>query len=531
MNDRPTKWKISESIRLLDPSNNSLESTEYYTVGFLTEDSIQLKIYSSGLPLSKGDGRGINAIDGRGIVLPEYAPKISINLADAIGVFAPNQKPGFYENVGGGTEITERNPVSQAGFRIHTCPLVTSSGWLGWGKKRQRVLKTYHFACPNAEVRSRWIGAIQNILNGEPMDNPNHRIYRRLKIFINPMSGKKQGRKIFDTIKPILDCSHLEYTVAETTYAGEIQATLSQLDLSAIDEIVLVGGDGSIHEAINGLMSRSDWQEAILKPIGVIPAGTGNGLAKTLLEIAGEPYDPVSAAFLIAKGKQRPLDIAIAQQTGKNYYSSYYSFLSLGWGIISDVDIESERLRFLGSLRTDIYALMRIWNLRHYPGRFSYIPATDELTAADECQEFKECSSAFFDAEKNIPETPSSLKMSEPSGEQWRAIEDDFVLCWAMNIRYATHDIQAAPNAHLSDGNLDVILVRRGISKFNLLSAFLKSAQGEHISLPGIEYYKVRGFRLEPLTCQGILAVDGEQVDYLPIQMEVKRGLARVICG
>ncbi len=144
---------------------------------------------------------------------------------------------------------------------------------------------------------------------------------------------------------------------------------------------------------------------------------------------------------------------------------------------------------------------------------------------------FEKCLSCFFDSESNIAEPVSSPSFSEASRNEWQAIEDDFVLFWAMNISHATHDIKAAPQAHLSDGNMDVILVRRGISKLNLLLAFLKSAQGQHISLPGIEYYKVRRFRLEPKTCQGILAVDGEKVEYLPIQMEVKRGLARVMSG
>ena len=138
-----------------------------------------------------------------------------------------------------------------------------------------------------------------------------------------------------------------------------------------------------------------------------------------------------------------------------------------------------------------------------------------------ECQTFKKCPNCLA-ADKQIPPTKQ---------QDWQVMQDDFVLIWAMNISHATQNIKAAPHAHLSDGMMDIIIVRRGISKLNLLLAFLKAAQGKHLSLPGIEFYKVRGFRLEPLTPQGILTVDGEQVEYLPIEMEVKRGLARVICA
>ena len=454
----------------------------------------------------------IASLTDRTLSFQNNGVEMSLKLGDVVGVSAEEISPHEEE----------------ASFRIHAYPLVTCYRWLGWGKKRQRRLQTYHFACPNRDVRSRWMVAIQNILLGLPLDSPTPTVKRRLKIFLNPISGKKQGKKIFETIRPLLENSYLEYTLTETTYAGEIQDTLRQAELSEIDGIVLVGGDGSIHEAINGLMSRCDRETAILKPIGVIPSGTGNGLAKTLLEIAGEPEDPVSAAFLIAKGKQRPLDIAITQQNERRYYS----FLSLSWGIVSDVDIESERLRFLGTLRTDIYALIRIWRLRNYPGKFSYLPATETTTSSQsECQAFEKCLPCFCDPERNLPDRPSSLELSN---DEWQAIEDDFVLFWAMNMSHATHDIKAAPKAHLSDGNMDVILGRHGISgisKLNLLLAFIKSAKGEHLSLPGIEYYKVRRFRLEPKTDRGILAVDGEKVAYFPIQMEVKRGLARVFCG
>jgi sphingosine kinase len=415
--------------------------------------------------------------------------------------------------------------IDAAYFQLKAYPLVELSGWFGLGKKQQRRLKTYHFACPNTEVRSRWIRAIQNLIRGLPIHSQTPAVTRRLQIFLNPISGKKKGRIIFEQIRPLLEHSHLEYTLTETTHSGQIKDTLSQIDLSEIDGIILVGGDGSIHEAINGLMNRSDWQTAILKPIGIIPAGTGNGLAKTLLEISGEPDDPLSAAFLITKaiaqGKYRPLDLAKIEQNGQ----IYYSFLSFSWGIISDVDIESEKLRFLGSLRTDIYALMRIWTLRYYSGKFSYLPANfsekDAIAySKTECQTFAKCPNC----------QATDVSPLAPERQIWPVIQDDFVLIWGMNISHATHNIKAAPYAHLSDGNMDIILVRKGISKLNLLLAFLKSAQGQHLSLPGIEFYRVRGFRLEPLTSQGIFAVDGEKVEYLPITMEVKRGLGRVIC-
>lgn len=55
-----------------------------------------------------------------------------------------------------------------------------------------------------------------------------------------------------------------------------------------------------------------------------------------------------------------------------------YSFLSVGWGLISDIDIESERLRPLGYQRFTIWTLHRLVSLRTYRGKISYIPKNAE---------------------------------------------------------------------------------------------------------------------------------------------------------
>lgn len=51
-----------------------------------------------------------------------------------------------------------------------------------------------------------------------------------------------------------------------------------------------------------------------------------------------------------------------------------FSFLSVAWGFVSDVDIESERYRGLGSARFTLGTLVRLASLRSYKGRLSYLP-------------------------------------------------------------------------------------------------------------------------------------------------------------
>ncbi|MGK7874684.1 MAG: diacylglycerol kinase family protein [Xenococcaceae cyanobacterium] len=453
----------------------------------------------------------------------ENGEKHSLPLDDMVGAFIAE----------------EQAKNEMAPFVVNAYPLITSK----FSKKRKRVLREYKFACPDTEARSSWIEAIHNTLQGVPVDGKQTAAPRRLQILLNPMSGRKRARSIFQQVRPLFEKSYLHFTVTETTGAGHAQDIIQKMSLEEVDALVVVGGDGTIYEAINGLMGREDWKTAILTPIGAIPAGTSNGLCKTLLDISGEPYDPISAAFLIAKGKERPLDIVMTEQDG----CRYYSVLSLSWAFVSDVDIESDRLRYLGSLKNDIYALMRIWSLRTYRGKFSFLPALDcNLLTQKECKPFDEMLDVRMEESEKKPETGSmdsvakdqdepevswlpQLNQPIPQDSGWQVIEDEFVVFWAMNVAWAADDIKAAPHAHLSDGTMDVLVLRQGISKWQLLCALLSSSNGNHISLPYVEYYKVRCFRLEPLTSQGILAVDGEQVDYSLVQMKVLRGLARIL--
>lgn len=62
------------------------------------------------------------------------------------------------------------------------------------------------------------------------------------------------------------------------------------------------------------------------------------------------------------------IDSFVQTRSGK----TIYSFLSIGCGFLSDVDVESERLRFMGEPRFMLWAIYRIINFRSYKLRLSY---------------------------------------------------------------------------------------------------------------------------------------------------------------
>lgn len=131
--------------------------------------------------------------------------------------------------------------------------------------------------------------------------------------------------------------------------------------------IVVVSGDGLLFEVINGLMDRPDWRRAIKMPIAQIPGGSANALACCVAFETGEAYRGLSlesfatqAAFHLSKSISVPLDLVRYELCDKTVL---HSFLTFEWAIVADVDLESEKYRYLGTMRFLIGALKRIMSI------------------------------------------------------------------------------------------------------------------------------------------------------------------------
>lgn len=142
---------------------------------------------------------------------------------------------------------------------------------------------------------------------------------RRLLVFLCPASGKGQAVTLYKQFAhPIFMDAGCDCEEIVTTTAGQATHDLRNMPwdrLSRYDGIVVCGGDGAVSEVVNGLMSRvtGDWQRAVQKcPIGVLPGGSGNGLACSLLHASGLEYSVANAAMIIAKGRIQRMDVASA---------------------------------------------------------------------------------------------------------------------------------------------------------------------------------------------------------------------------
>jgi len=95
----------------------------------------------------------------------------------------------------------------------------------------------------------------------------------KFPLIVNPHSGKKQSRQILELLKPVFDLHGAELTILETTEPGNARDLVKHLDLAVYDGIIVLGGDGTFHEVVNGLLKRPD---GVTLPLGLIPGGSGN---------------------------------------------------------------------------------------------------------------------------------------------------------------------------------------------------------------------------------------------------------------
>ncbi len=181
----------------------------------------------------------------------------------------------------------------------------------------------------------------------------------------------------------------------------------------------------------------------------------------------------------------------------------------------------------MGSARFTVGALAAVAKLKSYAGRLSYAPPTASARA-HALLPSTAGAAAGGGAGVAAPDPSLLPPLSSPVPADWVVIEGEFLVFWAMNTSHAAHDMLAAPAARLSDGLLQLLLVRSGMSRWRLARLLLAIESGTHVGSEGLLVVTTPAFRLEPLSPDGILALDGERIEYGPVQAEVRPAAARV---
>lgn len=235
-------------------------------------------------------------------------------------------------------------------------------------------------------------------------------------IISNPTAGKRGNKYCLELAKSVFDEAGAEYSVYETTKPGEAQEIAKRLTENGATELVVVGGDGTLHEVLNGIVDPTVCR------LGLVPAGTGNDFA----EVAKIPLNASEAAKLILKGETKKTDYFTVGGTRCMNIA--------GMGI--DVDV-LDRCR-KGKLK----------------GRIKYFISLFQSVLA-----FK------------------GLKVSFQKGDG--KIEKNVMIAAVCNGRQFGGGMPVCPLSEIDDGKLDVVVVEYIKGLGNIVKAFSKLMKGE----------------------------------------------------
>ena len=303
---------------------------------------------------------------------------------------------------------------------------------------------------------------------------------KRTTFIVNPNAGTgaaaRQWPRIRRASERLLGPGEARFTRG----AGDALDYAAEAVASGVDLLVCVGGDGTLNEVVNGLLSNpADARGSCV--LGYVPCGTGCDLSRTL----SIPRDPVRALEAIAGGETRTVDagrIAFRGNRGTTEQRFFHNVVSFGLG--GEVDERVNR----GS--------------KALGGFLSFIRAT--------------LVSILLFRKKRV-------RFRVDGGAVMEAVAWNVAVA---NGRYHGGGMCVAPDAAADDGLLDVTV----IGDLALREVFLHLPKLYNGKLKTVA--KVRTFvgkRIEAWSAQRVLLdVDGEQPGRLPVVIETVPGAIRL---
>jgi len=274
-------------------------------------------------------------------------------------------------------------------------------------------------------------------------------------VLFNPVANRGHVRRYRDALRQRVEAEQGEYI--ETTRQGEARERCLQAAREG-RPVVVIGGDGTVHEAVNGLLAGDR-----RVPLGIVGAGSGNDFAWNTLKL---PRDPLDALEHALHGRLLSVDAGIVNEC---YFANAFS-----------VGLDADIAAAVGSLK----------KLPLMSGeRLYYTAALRQLLFG-----YQRC-----------PWLTCELDGINPRPEKG---ESRYVLMAVSNGPTYGAGFRINPNAEPSDGLLDICLIDY-TPLLHALQLLPRVQRGEHTNLPIVHFYRARTVTIEsrqPLSVQ----IDGE---------------------
>ncbi len=183
---------------------------------------------------------------------------------------------------------------------------------------------------------------------------------RKVKLILNPMADMGRAWKTANDLRPIAQEFKGELTWSGTVYPTHAIELAKQAAEEGCDLVVAMGGDGTVHEVINGLMQVPENTRPML---GVVPIGSGNDFAYSMgvTQKSARALDHILKADVIQA-------IDIGQMTDEHGRTEYFDN-TIGIGFDAIVTIRSHKLPIVKGFLMYLTAVIQTIILNHDPAK------------------------------------------------------------------------------------------------------------------------------------------------------------------
>ncbi|MFE2999865.1 diacylglycerol/lipid kinase family protein [Nocardia sp. NPDC059246] len=302
---------------------------------------------------------------------------------------------------------------------------------------------------------------------------------RSIALVTNPLSGHGKGALVAVEATNRFAARGVQVTEIRGESAAEserlVRKALADPDARP-DAVVAAGGDGLVGVVLQALVGTG-------VPLGLIPGGTGNDLAREL----GVPDDTDAAVATVVGGRTRAIDLGTVE-TEESGRALWFATVT-GTGLDARVTLRANALRWPnGPMRYTVAALLEL------AGKLA-VPYRIELTGS--------------------PDHPDGT-----------VLELDAVMVAVGNTRTYGGGMLICPDALIDDGLLDLTVVG-AMSRLEMLRLLPTLSSGKPIDHPAAARYQAREIRL---TAPGAPATaDGDPAGLLPAHFRAARGALDVL--
>ncbi len=305
----------------------------------------------------------------------------------------------------------------------------------------------------------------------------------RAVAIINPTAGSGRAGRLWPDAAKVLKAAWPKLVVHETRETGHARGLAAEAAAAGAERLIICGGDGTIGEVVDGLLSA----RGPLPAIGIVPAGTGADFVRTI----GRASSSAEAAALIVSGNPMRIDagrVTYTREQGDLGVRHFINAASLGVSGPTALAVNARK--------------------RKGGGKAAFLAATVAELIRYRFQDVR-----------------IAVDGAAP-------IETRIALVAIANGRSFGGGMRIAPDAAPDDGLFDVVVVRAA-SKRRLLFQLRRLYSGTHLGLAEVTILKGRRVTVEPAAigdaCPILVEADGESSGQCPAIFEVLPGALELV--